>query len=362
MVKKRIAVIPGDGIGQEVSIEGMKVLQAAADIQGELRFEFEILPWSCQYYLEHGHMMPDDGLEILRDHDAIVLGAVGFPTVPDHVSLWGLLLPIRRAFDQYVNLRPVKLLRGIQSPLAGVRAEDIDFVVVRENTEGEYSDMGGRLRPGTPEEIVVQTTVFTRFGVERIMRYAFQLAAKRRGSLVGATKSNGLRFTMPFWDEVFRETSTQFPTVTTALYHIDALTAYFVTRPAAFDVVVGSNLFGDILTDLGGAIAGGIGLAPAANINPTGKFPSMFEPVHGSAPDIAGRGTANPIGQIWTMALMLEHLGYPLLGNAVVAAIENVTVSGVKTSDLGGVAGTRAVGDAVAAQLRRRPDGGDGAW
>lgn len=353
MTRKRIAVIPGDGIGKEVSAEGMKVLEAAADIQGELRFEFDMLPWSCEYYLEHGHMMPEDGLQILRDHDAIVLGAVGFPTVPDHVSLWGLLLPIRRGFDQYVNLRPVRLLRGIQSPLAGVHAKDIDFVVVRENTEGEYSDMGGRLRPGTAEEIVVQTTVFTRFGVERIMRYAFQLAAQRRGNLVGATKSNGIRFTMPFWDEIFRETSAQFPTVSTALYHIDALAAYFVTRPGTFDVVVGSNLFGDILTDLGGAIAGGIGIAPAANINPEGRYPSMFEPVHGSAPDIAGRGVANPIGQMWTMALMLEHLGYPALGEAVVTAIEDVTVSGVKTPDLGGLVGTRAVGDAVAERLRR---------
>ncbi|MCL8207073.1 MAG: tartrate dehydrogenase [Actinomycetia bacterium] len=351
--ERRLAVIPGDGIGEEVVREGLKILDTAAAIHGGFRFRYDHYPWSCRYYLEHGRMMPEDGLTILRDYEGIVLGAVGFPPVPDHVSLWGLLLPIRRTFDQYVNLRPVKLLRGITSPLRGKEPGDFDFVVIRENTEGEYSNMGGSLRTGTPQEIVVQNTIFTRYGVERIIRYAFELArARGKRSVVGATKSNGINYTMPFWDTVFREVARDYPEMTTHLYHVDALAAYFVTRPESFEVVVASNLFGDILTDLGGAIAGGIGLAPAANINPERRYPSMFEPVHGSAPDIAGRGIANPIGMIWTISLLLDHFGYGDLAAKVVEAVEDVTVAGIKTPDLGGRARTSEVGDAVAERLK----------
>lgn len=348
----RLAVIPGDGIGEEVVREGIRILDQACVIDGGFKFSYDHFPWSCRYYLEHGKMMPDDGLDILRDYDGIVLGAVGFPPVPDHVSLWGLLLPIRRTFDQYVNLRPVKLLRGIESPLRGVNPGDFDFLVVRENTEGEYSNMGGSLRTGTPHEVVVQNTVYTRFGVERVIRYAFDLARRYdKTSVVGATKSNGINYTMPFWDTVFKTVANDYPSFSTNLYHIDALAAYFVTRPQSFQVVVASNLFGDILTDLGGAIAGGIGLAPAANINPERRFPSMFEPVHGSAPDIAGRGIANPIGQIWTMSLLLEHFGQQRLADKVLEAVQDVTESGIKTPDLGGSSSTREVGDAILKRL-----------
>ena len=351
-MRHRIAVIPGDGIGREVMPEGTRVLDAAAR-----RFDFELdwttFDWSCQTYTETGRMMPADGLDQLRRFDAIYLGAVGFPGVPDHVSLWGLLIPIRRAFRQYVNLRPVRLLPGAHSPLAGRGPADIDMLIVRENNEGEYSEIGGRLHRGTPDEVAVQESVFTRRGCDRVMRYAFELARTRpRRHLTSATKSNGIIHSMPFWDERFAAMGREYPDVKTAQYHIDILTAHFVQHPDWFDVVVASNLFGDILSDLGPAIAGSIGLAPGGNINPEREYPSMFEPVHGSAPDIAGRGIANPIAQVWTGAMMLEHLGHPDAARAVVTAIEaQVTEGTLLTRDLGGKASTAEVGQAIAARI-----------
>jgi tartrate dehydrogenase/decarboxylase/D-malate dehydrogenase len=310
MSKQRIAVIPGDGIGNEVVPEGIRVLEAAGR-RFDIEFQFDEFPWSCEHYARTGRMMPEDGIEQIRGHDAIFLGAVGFPGVPDHVSLWGLLIPIRRSFQQYINLRPVRLLTGIVSPLRDRGAEDIDFYVVRENVEGEYSEIGGRLYADTEDEVVMKETVFTRKGVDRVMRYAFELARTREARHVtSATKSNGITHTMPYWDERFRALSSEYPDIRTDQYHIDILTANFVLHPDWFDVVVGSNLFGDILSDLGPAVAGTIGIAPGANINPPREYPSMFEPVHGSAPDIAGQGIANPIGQIWSGAMMLDHLGY----------------------------------------------------
>ncbi|MEK9703257.1 MAG: tartrate dehydrogenase, partial [Deltaproteobacteria bacterium] len=290
----RIASIPGDGIGQEVIPAGIQVAEVLAKRFG-FSIEFKHFDWSCQTYLNTGTMMPKDGLEQLQSFDAIFLGAVGWPSVPDHVSLWGLLIPIRRHFDQYVNIRPVRLLKGIQSPLAGRGPEDIDFVIVRENCEGEYSESGGRIYAGTEQEIVLQESIFTRHGTDRILRYAFDLAKKRAGKLTSATKSNGIIHSMPFWDERVKAISSEYPEIEVNQFHIDILTAHFVLHPDWFDVVVGSNLFGDILSDLGPAIAGSIGIAPSANINPQGTYPSMFEPVHGSAPDIAGQGIANPI-------------------------------------------------------------------
>jgi len=351
-MRHRIAVIPGDGIGREVVPEGTRVLAAAAR-----RFDFELdwtpFVWSCQTYTETGRMMPADGLDQLRRFDAIYLGAVGFPGVPDHVSLWGLLIPIRRAFRQYVNLRPVRLLPGAHSPLAGRGPADIDMLIVRENNEGEYSEIGGRLHRGTPDEVAVQESVFTRRGCDRVMRYAFELARTRpRRHLTSATKSNGIIHSMPFWDERFAAMGREYPDVKTAQYHIDILTAHFVQHPDWFDVVVASNLFGDILSDLGPAIAGSIGLAPGGNINPEKEYPSMFEPVHGSAPDIAGKGVANPIAQIWTGAMMLEHLGHAAAARAVVAAIERVVEEGkTLTCDLGGRATTTEVGQTIAALI-----------
>jgi tartrate dehydrogenase/decarboxylase/D-malate dehydrogenase len=349
----RIAVIAGDGIGREVVPAAQQVLDRVAEIDGGFHLAYSAFPWSCEWYTKTGRMMPEDGLHQLRPFDAIFLGAVGFPGVADHVSLWGLLLPIRRQFRQYVNLRPVKLLPGIPSPLAGKTTEDIDFLVVRENNEGEYSSMGGRLYAGSPQEIVVQNAVFTRFGVERIMRYAFDLARTKgnRHHVTSATKSNGINHTMPFWDEVFAEISAQYPDCTTDQYHIDALAARFVTHPERFDVVVASNLFGDILTDLGAAIAGSIGLAPSGNINPEKEYPSMFEPVHGSAPDIAGQGVANPLGQIWSGAMMLEHLGQQDAAERIMTAMERVLLAGIKTPDLGGNANTTMVAEAVCDEL-----------
>lgn len=337
----RIATIPGDGIGNEVVPAAVDVLERAGSHFG-IRLEWTELEWSCEYYARTGRMMPEDGLDILRDHDQIFLGAVGYPGVPDHVSLWGLLIPIRRAFRQYVNLRPVTLLPGIQSPLRAVPAGGLDFVVVRENNEGEYSEVGGRLYRGTPDEVAIQEAVFTRRGVERVMRYAFDLARSRKGRLASATKSNGIIHSMPFWDEIFRELGAGHPDVTTSEYHIDALAALFVLDPTRFDVVVASNLFGDILTDLGAAIIGSIGFAPSANLNPEREFPSMFEPVHGSAPDIAGTGRANPIGQVWAGAMMLEHLGHADAAAAVMGAVTHVLAeTGVRTPDLGGAASTQ---------------------
>jgi tartrate dehydrogenase/decarboxylase / D-malate dehydrogenase len=353
MIDHRIAVIAGDGIGKEVVPEGIRVLEAAGARFG-IRFEWDALPWSCEYYAAEGRMMPKDGLDRIRRHDAIFLGAVGFPTVPDHVSLWGLLIPIRRTFQQYANVRPVRLMPGIASPLASRTPEEVDFVVVRENTEGEYSSIGGRMFEGTEREMAIQETIFTRHGVDRILRYAFEVARKRpRRHVTSATKSNGISITMPYWDERFRAMAAQYPDVRTSQYHIDILTAHFVQHPDWFDVVVGSNLFGDILSDLGPACAGTIGIAPSANLNPEREFPSMFEPVHGSAPDIYGKRIANPIGQVWSGAMMLEHLGHPEAAAAVVRAIESVLLDGPRTPDLGGRAHTDDVGKAIAAAVRR---------
>jgi len=343
-----IALIPGDGIGREVVPEGVRVLEALAAPYG-FTVNFEAFPYGCQYYLEHGVMMPADGLEQLSGFDAILLGAVGDRQVPDHVSLWGLLIPIRRHFQQYVNLRPVRLLPGIRSPLAGRNAEDIDFYIVRENNEGEYSQIGGRLYEGTEQETVIQQSVFTRRGVDRILRYAFKLAQSRdKKHLTSATKSNGIIHTMPFWDERFKAISKDFADVTVDHYHIDILSAHFVQHPDWFDVVVASNLFGDILSDLGPAVAGGIGIAPSANLNPERDYPSMFEPVHGSAPDIAGKGIANPIATLWSVVMMLDFFNQNDASKALMGAIEAVTAAGqTLTPDLGGQAGTREFTDAV---------------
>jgi tartrate dehydrogenase/decarboxylase / D-malate dehydrogenase len=347
----RIALIPGDGIGGEVIAEGVRVLEALGSGFG-FKLELESFPYSCQRFAEEGAMMPPDGLDRLRPFDAIFLGAVGWPGVPDHVSLWGLLIPIRRGFDQYISLRPVRLLPGIRSPLADRKPEDIDFVVVRENTEGEYSTIGGRLFEGTDRETVLQESVFTRHGVDRVLRYAFELAKTRRGKLASATKSNGIIHTMPYWDERVAAMAEAYPDVEVSQFHIDILSAHFVQHPDWFDVVVGSNLFGDILSDLGPACAGGIGIAPSANLNPEKRFPSMFEPVHGSAPDIAGKGIANPIASLWTAQMMLDFLGEEKAAAALMGAIEHVCAEGkVLTPDLGGSARTEEVTDAVLAQL-----------
>ena len=346
-----IGVIGGDGIGPEVVRAGMQVLEAAAKEDPSLELRFTKFPWGCEYYLEHGQMMPEDGLQTLAEYDEIYLGAVGWPTVPDHLSLWGLLLPIRRTFDQYVNLRPARLLRGVKSPLADPNG--LDITVVRENTEGEYSDSGGRVYKYTPHEIAVQESIFTRRGVERIIRYAFEEAKSRRGLLVGATKSNGISVTMPFFDEIFREISSDYSEVEASLMHADALAARLVLAPRSFDVIVGANLFGDLLSEVTAAIAGAIGIAPSANLNPEGTYPSLFEPIHGSAPDIAGEGTANPSGAIWAGAMMLEHAGYPDAGARVLTALEETLASGTKTRDLGGTAGTEEVTNAVVQRLER---------
>ena len=351
-MRHRIAVIPGDGIGKEVVPEGLRVLEAAGRRFG-FEFEWAHFDWSCETYARTGRMMPEDGLDQLRAFEAIFLGAVGFPGVPDHVSLWGLLIPIRRTFQQYINLRPVRLLKGVRSPLSGRGPGDIDMLIVRENNEGEYSEIGGRLYGGTPEELAVQTAMFTRKGCDRVMRYAFERAmARPKRHVTSATKSNGIIHSMPYWDERFAAMAKEYPAVRTDQYHIDILTAHFVQHPDWFDVVVASNLFGDILSDLGPAIAGSIGIAPGGNINPEKVFPSMFEPVHGSAPDIAGKGIANPIAQIWTGAMMLEHLGHPDAAAAVVSTIERVVDEGmVLTRDLGGKAGTAEVGRAIASLI-----------
>jgi tartrate dehydrogenase/decarboxylase / D-malate dehydrogenase len=346
--KFKIAVIPGDGIGREVVPEGLRVLEAAGR-RFHLEFSWHHFDWSCETYLKTGKMMPDDGLELLRGFDAIFLGAVGYPGVPDHVSLWGLLIPIRRGFHQYVNLRPVRLLKGIETPLKHFEPGQIDFEVVRENNEGEYSDVGGRIFRGTEQEMAMQESIFTRRGVDRILRYAFALARTRKSHVTSATKSNGIIHTMPFWDERFRAIAQEFPEIRTDQFHIDILTAHFVRHPDWFDVVVGSNLFGDILSDLGPAVVGSIGIAPSANLNPEKEYPSMFEPVHGSAPDIAGKGIANPVGQIWSGAMMLRHLGEGQAADAIERAIEAALAgSEVRTPDVGGKATTQDVGKAIA--------------
>ena len=345
----RIAVVPGDGIGKETVPEALKVMDVAARRFG-FGLELAHYDWSCETYKQTGAMMPPDGMERLAQSDSILLGAVGYPGVPDHISLWGLLIPIRRGFDQYVNLRPCKLMPGVRTPLAGRTEADIDFYVVRENTEGEYSSVGGRMFEGTDREFVSQQSVFTRKGTDRILKFAFELAQTRpKKHLTSATKSNGITFTMPYWDERFAAMGKAYPDIRTDQYHIDILCAHFVQHPDWFDVVVGSNLFGDILSDLGPAVAGSIGIAASANINPERAYPSMFEPVHGSAPDIAGKHICNPIGQIWSAALMLEHLGEAAAGQAIVDAIETLLrESGPKTRDMGGQAGTADVGTAIA--------------
>jgi tartrate dehydrogenase/decarboxylase / D-malate dehydrogenase len=349
----KIATVAGDGIGKEVVPEGVKVLEAVAR-KFNFSLKWDEKDWSCDHYLKHGAMMPEDGLDSIRKHDAIYLGAVGFPTVPDHISLWGLLIPIRREFQQYVNLRPVRLMAGVPCPLANRKPGDIDFWVVRENNEGEYSSMGGMMYAGTEHEFTTQVSIFSRRGVDRILKYAFELAQRReRKHVTSATKSNGISITMPYWDERFRLASEKYPEIKTSQYHIDILTAHFVRNPDWFDVVVASNLFGDILSDLGPACTGTIGIAPSANINPERDYPSCFEPVHGSAPDIAGKGIANPIGQIWSGAMMLDHLGETKAANAIVAAIEKVLgdASGPRTRDMGGTANTKDLGEAIAAQI-----------
>lgn len=351
MKKFNIAVIAGDGIGKEVVPEGIRVMEAAGKRLG-FQFDWHAFDWSCETYVQTGKMMPDDGIQRLRPFDAIFLGAVGHPSVADHISLWGLLIPIRRHFRQYVNLRPVRLFEGIETPLKNWKPGEIDFCVVRENNEGEYSNIGGRLYEGTDDEIAVQQTVFTRRGVNRVLKYAFELARTRRKHVTSATKSNGIIHTMPFWDELFHEIGAGYSDVRTDQYHIDILTAHFVRHPDWFDVVVGSNLFGDILSDLGPAIVGSIGIAPSANLNPEREFPSMFEPVHGSAPDIAGKGIANPIGQIWSGAMMLRHLGAAEAAEAVESAIAQTLAQAiVRTPDIGGSSGTEELGAAIAASV-----------
>ena len=348
-----IAVIAGDGIGKEVVPEGMRVLEAVAkrhDI--DLRFNEHDFS-SADYYVKHGQMMPDDWKARLEGSDAIFFGAVGWPEiVPDHVSLWGSLIQFRREYDQYVSLRPARLMPGVPSPLAGRKPGDIDMMIVRENTEGEYSSIGGKMFPGTEREVVIQETVMSRIGVDRILKYAFDLAQRRGGHLTSATKSNGISITMPYWDERVAEMAKDYPEVKVDKYHIDILTAQFVLHPDWFDVVVGSNLFGDILSDLGPACTGTIGIAPSGNINPENRFPSLFEPVHGSAPDIAGQGVANPVGQIWAGAMMLEHLGHKQAADEIVVAIERVLAEPkLRTRDLGGSAGTEDCGKAVVEAL-----------
>jgi len=351
MTTHRIAVIAGDGIGKEVIPAGISVLKAAIRGSG-VALEFTELPWGCEHYLAHQRMMDEDGFDRLRAFDAIYLGAIGDPRVPDRITA-DLLLAIRRRFDQYVNLRPMRLLAGLSSPLASRSAADIDMVCVRENSEGEYAPIGGRVHVGTDNEVAQQVSVFTRKGVERILRYAFELASGRpRRTIASATKSNALTYSMVFWDEVAEQVRRDYPAVEYKKYHVDALAARMITHPQTVDVIVSSNLFGDILTDIGSAISGSLGIAPGANINPERKYPSMFEPIHGSAPDIAGKGIANPIGAIWAGALMLEHLGHRDLHDRVVGAIERLVATGtVRTPDLGGTSTTADVAKTVSEQL-----------
>ncbi|MET1032566.1 tartrate dehydrogenase [Domibacillus tundrae] len=352
MEKLKIANIPGDGIGTEVVAAATDVLKAVSEIHGGLTFEFTDFPWNCHYYLKHGAMMPEDGMDQLTQFDGIFLGAVGDPNlVPDHVSLWGLLIKIRREFEQSINLRPAKVIKGIRSPL--LNPKDFDIMVVRENSEGEYSSIGGNMYQGD-DEIAIQNAVFSRKATERAMRFAFELAQKRSSRVTSATKSNGIIYSMPFWDSVFEDVAKDYPHIETDSRHIDALAAFFVTQPDRFDVIVASNLFGDILTDLGAAIMGSIGIAPAANINVNGKYPSMFEPVHGSAPDIAGKGMANPIGQIWTAKMMLDHFGEEELGRVLLDTVESVTSDGFLTRDIGGKHTTKEVTDEIIARLKAR--------
>jgi tartrate dehydrogenase/decarboxylase/D-malate dehydrogenase len=351
----RIAVIPGDGIGAEVAPEGVRVMDRLAETSdGAFAFAYEYFPWGCQYWLETGRMMDEDGLDRLRGFDAIYFGAVGWPGVPDHVSLWGLRLAICQGFDQYACIRPVRLLPGVPSPLRNATAETVDWVVVRENSEGEYAGVGGRnlAGRGAGSEVAIQTALFTETGCERIIRYAFELAMTRpRRKVTSVTKSNAQQYGMTLWDEVFARVAKEYPAVATEQWLVDAMAARFVLRPETLDVVVASNLFGDILSDLGSAIGGSLGIAASANLDPERRNPSMFEPVHGSAPDIAGQGIANPVAAIWTVALMLEHLGLPAEAARVMRAIEETTGAGILTPDLGGSASTGEVGNAILARL-----------
>ncbi|MBU8920111.1 tartrate dehydrogenase [Bacillus sp. FJAT-29953] len=344
----KIAVIPGDGIGPEVLQEGIKVLNKIAEIDGSLKFEYTYFPWGCEYYSKHGVMMDEDGIEKLKGFDAIFLGAVGFPGVPDHISLWDLLLKIRKSFDQYINIRPIKLINGAPCPLKDINRKDVDMLFIRENSEGEYAGAGDWLFKGQENEVVLQTGVFSRKGTERVIRYAFETARKEGKSLTSISKGNALNYSMVFWDQVFEEVSKDYPDVKTASYLVDAAAMLMITDPKRFEVVVTSNLFGDILTDLGAALAGGIGLAAGANINPERAYPSMFEPIHGSAPDIAGKGLANPLATIWSASQLLDHLGYKNYGKLVLDAIEELLVEGkTLTPDMKGTASTSEVGDQV---------------
>ena len=348
----KIAVIPGDGVGPEVIREGVRVLEEAARLDGGFRFEFTWFPWGCGYYLKHGRMMEEGGISRLEKVDAIYLGAVGYPGVPDHISLWDLLLTIRKSFDQYVNLRPITLLKGAPCPLKDVRREDIDMLFVRENSEGEYAGSGSWLFKGKPNEVVIQDGVFSRTGCERIIRYAFELARERKKSLTSISKANALNYSMVFWDQIFEEVSREYPDVETHSYLVDAASMLMVKDPRRFEIVVTSNLFGDILTDLGAAIAGGMGLAAGANLNPERIYPSMFEPIHGSAQDIAGQGKANPLAAIWSASQMLDFFGHEDMGSRVLSAIEAVLEEGsVLTPDLGGTATTSQTADRVLAKL-----------
>jgi tartrate dehydrogenase/decarboxylase / D-malate dehydrogenase len=347
MKSYRIAVIPGDGVGVEVVPEGLRAVRRAAELTGSFEIDSAEYPWSCEYYLEHGRMMPADALDRLRDVDAIYLGAIGFPGVPDHVSLWEMLLPIRQHFDLWVNLRPIELWEGIQGPLRDRSPEDVNILCIRENTEGEYAGIGGRSRAGTADEVALQTSVFTRRGVERIVRYAFDRAMERERTLASATKSNALQYTAVMWDEVVDEIARDYPDVSVTAYHVDALAARFVTAPETLDVVVASNLFGDILTDLGGALQGSLGLPASANLNPERRYPSLFEPIHGSAPRRAGQGVANPMAAIWAASMMLEHLGESDAAELIMRGLRHVARSGPYPKDLGGEASTREVGEAV---------------
>jgi len=349
----KVAVIGGDGIGPEVIAEGVKVLNAAAELDGSFAFDFTHYPWGCEYYLQNGRMMAEDGMEHLAKSDAIFLGAVGAPGVPDHISLWDLLLTIRKGFDQYVNLRPVKLLKGAPCPLKDTAAEDIDMLFIRENSEGEYAGSGSWLYKGKPNEVVIQDGVFSRYGCERIIRYAFDVARAQKRSLTSISKGNALNYSMVFWDQIFAEVAKEYPDVTTHSYLVDAASMFMVKDPKRFEVVVTSNLFGDILTDLGAAIAGGMGLAAGANLNPEKKFPSMFEPIHGSAPDIAGQQKANPLATVWSASQMLEFFGHKQWADRLIEIIEEIlTEKKVLTPDLGGTATTSQVGDEVIRKLR----------
>lgn len=351
----KIAVIPGDGIGPEVIAEGVNVLNCIAELDGGFRFKYEYFPWGCEYYLKNGKMMDEDGIQRLSGYDAIFLGAVGYPGVPDHISLWGLLLTIRQSFDQYVNLRPVVLLNGAPCPLKDVQREDINMTFVRENSEGEYAGSGSWLFKDTPREVVLQNGVFSRIGCERIIRYAYNLARKEGKTLTSISKANALNYSMTFWDQIFKEIGQEFPDVKTYSYLVDAASMFMIKDPKRFQIVVTSNLFGDILTDLGAAIAGGLGLAAGANLNPERKYPSMFEPIHGSAPDIAGRGIANPLATIWAASQLLDYLGYPNWGKKILETIEELLMEkAVLTPDMYGKATTHQVGQAILDKLKKQ--------